>query len=174
MFLIYIFSGSLIFYVNNVLAGIFFLQLAKEWPKLIQLFANVEEIFVNDSYASLTRWSMKKKIRIISVVLLIFALSEHMVYFSSFLYDRYIQAEVCGWNIDNIAGHIITTHLSHIFAEIPYNIVNGIWFEYMNISFTFGWNFMDLFIIIVSVGIATRFQQLNERLEYFHGRVCEC
>ena len=151
--------------------GIFFLQLAKEWPKLIQLFSNVEEIFVNDSYASLTRWSMKKKIRIISIVLLIFALSEHLVYFSSFLYDRYIQAEVCGWNIDNIAGHIITTHLSHIFAEVPYNIFIGAWFEYMNVSHTFGWNFMDLFIIIVSVGIATRFQQLNERLEYFHGRV---
>ncbi|CAO1403359.1 unnamed protein product [Diamesa serratosioi] len=163
--------SSIIFMISNVLSGIFFLQLAKEWPRLIQLFASVEDIFVDDSYALLTRWSLKKKIRIISGVLLLFALTEHMVYFSSFLYDRYKQAEICEWNIDNIAGHIITTHLNHVFAKVPFNTITAIWFEYMNLSFTFGWNFMDLFIIIVSVGIATRFQQLNERLEYFHGRI---
>lgn len=164
--------GGVIFYSSTTMAGFFFLKLAKDWPKLIKLFAEVEEIFHYDSYRSSTRWSMKKKMRIISVVLLTLALAEHLCYFISFLYDRYQQAMICDLKIGDIAGYIITTQLNHIFAKVPFNLITAVWFEYMNISFTFGWNFMDLFIILVSVGIAYRFQQLNERLKYFHGRVC--
>lgn len=109
--------------------------------------------------------------RTISVVLLTLALAEHLCYFSSFLYDRYQQAKICDLKIGDIAGYIITSEMKHVFAEVPFNLITAVWFEYMNISFTFGWNFMDLFIILVSVGIAYRFQQLNERLKYFHGRV---
>ena len=153
------------------MAGLLFLNLAKDWPKLIKLFAEVEDIFHNDCYILSTRWPMKKKMRIISVVLLTLALAEHLIYFSSFLYDRYKQAQMCDLKIGDIAGYIITTQMSHVFTEVPFNLITAVLFEYMNISFTFGWNFMDLFIILVSVGIAYRFQQLNERLEYFHGRV---
>lgn len=148
-----------------------FLNLAKQWPKLIKLFAEVEDIFHNDCYRSKSRWPMEKKMRIVSVVLLTLALLEHLIYFSSFLYDRYIQAMLCDWEIGDIAGYLITTQMSHVFTEVPFNLITAVWFEYMNISFTFGWNFMDLFIILVSVGIAYRFHQLNERLKFFNGRV---
>ena len=43
--------------------------------------------------------------------------------------------------------------------------------EYMNISFTFVWSFTDIFIIIVSIAIASKFRKINERLEFFRGRV---
>ena len=166
--IIFTILGGVIFYSSTTIAGLLFLNLAKEWPKLVKLFAESEEVFYNDCS---TKWQMKKKIKIISVVLLTLALTEHLLFFSSFLYDRYIQVQTCDLEIEDIVGYVITTQMSHIFTEVPFNILTAIWFEYMNISFTFGWNFMDLFIILVSVGIAHRFQQLNERLEYFHERV---
>lgn len=41
----------------------------------------------------------------------------------------------------------------------------------MNISLTFNWSFIDLFIILLSLAISTKFKMINERLEFFKGRV---
>lgn len=41
----------------------------------------------------------------------------------------------------------------------------------MNVSLTFNWSFIDLFIIVLSIAIATKFQMINERLEFFRGKV---
>lgn len=37
-------------------------------------------------------------------------------------------------------------------------------FQWLNISMTFCWNYVDIFIIVVSIGLATRFNQINDRL----------
>lgn len=41
----------------------------------------------------------------------------------------------------------------------------------MNISLTFNWSFIDLFIILLSMAISTKFKMINERLEFFKGKV---
>lgn len=91
---------------------------------------------------------------------------------ASFLYDRYIQIDLCHWEIGSMFYYIATTHLGHIYDHaFPVNPMWVLWAEYMNVSLTFAWNFVDFFIIILSIGIASNFAKINARLEFFRGRV---
>jgi hypothetical protein len=100
----------------------------------------------------------------------------------------------CKWEIGSWFFYLATTHLRQIYAELPVNVWTVLWAgwvaflsmnnltssaflfrvffaEYMNITFTFVWSFLDLFIILISIAIAAKFQKINERLEFFKGRV---
>jgi gustatory receptor len=114
---------------------------------------------------------LKRKIRFIATVLLSLALYEHIMSWSSFLYERFFQMKACKWEIGSMFFYIATTHLRQIYAEIPATFYSVSWAEYMNVSFTFTWNFLDLLIIMISMGIAAKFQKINRRLEFFRGRV---
>lgn len=43
--------------------------------------------------------------------------------------------------------------------------------KWFNIVVTFAWSFMDLFVMIVSVGLAAQFKQLNTDLKRAKGQV---
>lgn len=92
---------------------------------------------------------------------------------ASFLNDRFIQIEKCKWEIGSYFYYLATYHLPQIYAELPVKIYTVLWAEYMNVSLTFAWNFIDLFIIIISLALAAQFDKINKRLEFFRGRVSE-
>lgn len=163
---------GVIFYLAGIFSGLFFFQLAKQWPDILRAFERVENTFNIEVYENNSSgWSMKKRIRVISWLLLFLALTEHLSSWSSFLYDRLIQIELCKWKIGSMFFYLATTHLYQIYAKLPVKVITVVWAEYMNISLTFAWNFIDLFIIIVSIGVASKFQKINKRLEFFRGRV---
>lgn len=152
--------------------AIFFFRLAVHWSDILHAFDKAEKIFQSENYSQLSSGSgLKRRIRLTSLILLLAALVEHMLAWASFLYDRITQERMCGWEIGSYFYYLATTHLGLIYAELPAKWPTVVWGEYMNVSFTFGWNFIDLFIIIVSMGVASKFKRINERLEYFRERV---
>lgn len=38
-------------------------------------------------------------------------------------------------------------------------------FQIVNFTFTFIWNYMDLFVVMISQGIAYRFEQISDRIK---------
>lgn len=40
-----------------------------------------------------------------------------------------------------------------------------------NVIATFCWNFMDLFVMIISIGLSSRFKQINKDLQRIKGQV---
>ena len=106
-------------------------------------------------------------------MVVVFALLEHSLSWYSFLHDRYVQATLCNWEIGSWFYYITSLHLSQIYKVFPVNTLTVSWAEYMNSSFTFAWNFVDLFIMVMSLSIATKFKMINERLEFFKRRVSD-
>lgn len=45
--------------------------------------------------------------------------------------------------------------------------------KWFNVVVTFVWSFMDLFVMIVSVGLASLFQQINLDLQQMKGKVIQ-
>lgn len=88
--------SGIVFYVSNVISGILFFKLATKWPHIVKFWCDKEEIF-HDSRYTLSGWSLKKRVYLVLGVALVSSLSEHLLYFSSFLYDRYMQAQICEW-----------------------------------------------------------------------------
>lgn len=164
-------TDGLTFYVAGFFGGIFFFRLAIEWSDILRAFEKVETIFQGESYPHNSGWNMKKRIRLTSFILLFFALIEHTMATASFLFDRFTQVQLCQWEIGSYFYYLATTHLGQIYAELPVNVLTVVWAEYMNISLTFAWNFIDVFIIVMSIGVASKFDRINKRLEYFRERV---
>lgn len=162
---------GIIFFITGFISAVFYFRLAQEWPEIMQSIAKNESIFQKFPYTHNPGWSVKKKIRVSSAVLLMFAVCEHTTAWTSFLYDRLTQSRVCNWEIGSYFYYLATTHAHQVYRQLPVNIWTVLWAEYMNASMTLIWSFNDLFIMIVSFRIASMFAKINNRLELYRGRV---
>lgn len=76
----------------------------------------------------------------------------------------------CPQTEDPIENFFILTN-QHLFIIFNYSIPLAIWGKVQNILCTFIWNYMDVFVMIVSIGLAAKFRQLNDNLFKFKGMV---
>lgn len=51
-----------------------------------------------------------------------------------------------------------------MFLIFPYSGALGSFVKFLNILATFAWSYTDLFVIIVSIGLASKFKKINEDL----------
>lgn len=58
-----------------------------------------------------------------------------------------------------------------IFYLFRYSTLLAWYAKFINITATFVWSFCDLFVIIISVGLATRFKQINDNMLMNKGKV---
>lgn len=58
-----------------------------------------------------------------------------------------------------------------VFSIIHYSLIIAIPLSFHNLILACAWNFMDLFIIILSKALSDKFKQLNERLSKVKGKV---
>lgn len=162
--------GGITFYCIAIASCITFFRVAAKWNELLYVFEHVEAIFNKNCY-TLSGWSLRKQVNCATSLMMTFGAIEHLFSWYSFLYDRIVQAHVCKWEIGSWFFYIATLHLVQIYKFFPVAVLTVIWAEYMNVSFTFTWNFIDLFIMIMSFSIASKFKMINERLEHFKGKV---
>ncbi|KAG6447960.1 hypothetical protein O3G_MSEX005246 [Manduca sexta] len=57
-----------------------------------------------------------------------------------------------------------------MFSIIPYNTALGFFSHFINLQCTFNWNFVDLFIICMSLYLVSRLEQVNKRIVAVKGR----
>lgn len=46
----------------------------------------------------------------------------------------------------------------------------GAWTKFLNIIATFAWSYTDLFVIVISIGLASKFEQINNDLRDIKGK----
>lgn len=79
-------------------------------------------------------------------------------------------ANVC-LDKDDLFKELFQVQLSHLFIIFPYSPWIAIVGKMVNVISTFCWNYMNLFIMIISAGLSTRFKQINEDLQRIKGEV---
>ena len=166
------FLGGIVFYCVGISSSFLYVRIAYRWNELLILFREVDNIFSKGPY-TLSGWSLRKRIRVLICIASIYAFCEHSIALYSFIHDRYVQATICHWEIGSWFYYITSLHLSQIYKVFPVNTLTVSWAEYTDLSFTFAWNFVDLFIMVMSLSIATKFRMLNKRLEFLKGRVSD-
>lgn len=86
-------------------------------------------------------------------------------------------------------SYFLESNFWFIFRRVKFNLPLGLMVEILNvifkvmrgnrevssarfqISYTFGWNYMELFVMMISLGLWTRFSQINNRLGEIKGKV---
>ncbi|KAG4072379.1 hypothetical protein HA402_004311 [Bradysia odoriphaga] len=153
-----------VFYSVCVFIGLLFLFLAQKWKNLAMIWHQREKIFLNLPYKE-CGWRLSTKIRITAGVILFLAIVEHIAAISNSVHNFYEIVRTCEANIDDAWKYFFLNEHPHVFMVLPYHFLLTILIEWAIISFTFGWNYIDTFIIITSIALATRFKQINQRLE---------
>jgi gustatory receptor len=70
---------------------------------------------------------------------------------------------------DPIKAFYISSY-PYIFTKIEYSGYLGSFVKFLNISASFSWSYTDLFVILVSIGLASKFRHINEHLAEFKGK----
>lgn len=91
---------------------------------------------------------------------------EHVFYYWNAIIATTINIEKC-----NLTGkvefwhHLFYRERAHIFDVIPHSMWYMPLFQVENFAFSMSASYIDILIISISLGITTRFCQLNDRLK---------
>jgi len=102
-------------------------------------------------------------------MILIF-LVEHSLYFVTALYKTHKHITICNLDVEYFE-HFFARERRHLLVLIDYNFGYFLLSEWLVISLTFCWNYADIFISLISICLAHRFNQINQRLAEMEGKV---
>lgn len=180
------YSSALSFYFVSVTGTICLLKLASKWDKLMKFWYEREKVFLEAPY-TIQGWTLNRKIRLWGVAFGVLSLSnklisstmcmfvdeiplfpvDHVLFLmNSFSINQNI-IDYCKVNESEFFHSYLIAYRYHLTKVIPYHIIQYPIYEWINILMTFSWNFIDLFIILISVALAMRFNQINFRVEKF-------
>ncbi|XP_055909610.1 gustatory receptor for sugar taste 64a-like [Eupeodes corollae] len=166
---------GIFFFSCGLSACVLFACLAGNWPELIKYWTKVEVVFLQPPYKQ-SNFSLKYKIRIAAAIVGVLYAVEHGLFFASDVFNYRMSKSMCHSEVPPSYRDYLTNHfMGYIFDHIYYHILISVPILILNSVFTFIWNYMDLFIILVSLGLAQRFQQIGERaLELSEKSVPQC
>ncbi|KAG7202791.1 hypothetical protein KM043_009958 [Ampulex compressa] len=158
---------SLVFYGTNLVAALLFLRLASQWPCLAITWEKLEREFTA-RHRKVSKTSLASRFKIMTAVVMAIALLEH----SFSILHGYISARECATvrGDPDIVGIYFQSQFPQVFSSISYSLWKGILVDVINILSTFSWNFVDLFLILLSVALVDQFRQLNSRLYSIRGK----
>lgn len=74
-------------------------------------------------------------------------------------------------NQEDPIKELLKASASEMFVFIEFSYWSALLGKFLNISATFVWNYMDLFVMMISLGFSSRFKQINDDLERIKGQV---
>ena len=80
------------------------------------------------------------------------------------LFNNQVIITNCNLNESEFLHSYLIAYRHHLTSVIPYHVAEFPIYEWVNILMTFSWHFIDLLIVIISIGLSTRFVQINHRL----------
>ncbi|KAI5707279.1 hypothetical protein M8J75_016302 [Diaphorina citri] len=153
---------DLMFFVNSILIYSLFTQLATKWARLMKAWQQLEWDMRAYGYPQ----DLAVRCKLVTFIFMFLAIVEHI----SFIITRIVDSTQCSDQIPLVKAYFLNVYHQTFFV-IPYSLPLAIFLALFNFILTCAWNFMDLFIIILSNALAIRFQQLNQRLASVRGKV---
>ncbi|XP_050540082.1 gustatory receptor for sugar taste 64f [Daktulosphaira vitifoliae] len=161
--LTYYSTVNIVFFGSSLVIYILFVQLAKEWPNIMRKWELAEREMRQFGHPLHTAL----KFKLLTSLIMVLAIFEHIASILKVV-DKAI-------NCSTDSANMFRVYFAVSFNQV-YSVVNFSWFialpiVFLNLIITCAWNFMDLFIIILSCALADRFKQLNQRLALVKGKV---
>lgn len=80
-------------------------------------------------------------------------------------------SHLCDPNQATPIENYFSKELEPLFWFLPFRPETAILGKFVNICTTFMWSYMDLFVMLIGVGLSSRFRQINESLLLKKGQV---
>ncbi|CAO1404050.1 unnamed protein product [Diamesa tonsa] len=166
------YAGGILFFVSSMARAIMLFQMARKWKTIMEVWTKCEQVFLKPPYKELKGWSLSMRIRVIGIFIILMSCTEHFMYMSTSMYENYLKLTYCNDATypDDFFKNYIATNRPHLLHDIPYSAWELPLYECVNVLLTFTWNFVDLFIILISIALCTRFNQLSARIIQARGK----
>ncbi|XP_033242686.1 gustatory receptor for sugar taste 64e isoform X2 [Drosophila miranda] len=151
---------TMVFYGSIFLISMSFLQLARRWPAIAQEWQAVETKLPPLRLAK-ERRSLAHHIKMITLVATTCSLVEHLLSMTSTMTYSVACPHWPGHPVDNFLYFNFAT----VFHFVDYSTFLGLLGKVINVLSTFAWNFNDIFVMAVSVALASRFRHLNDYMQ---------
>lgn len=161
---------GLIFFSYTATCTIIFLNIARNWPQIMSMWSEIDKKFTKTPYKAYN-WKLSTKLGVTAITLITLAFLEHFLFLANCIYNQYADAKIKNIKVDDPVSYFFNNQFGFLYTHLPFSIPMAFFNEIMNITFTFGWNYMELFVMLISLGLSTRFQQINERINKFCGKV---
>lgn len=160
---------GIVFFLINFLICILFFQFSMQFGDLLVQWTATERRLDKCGFVENPKcWPMKKKLRVFLLVASVLALVEHLFSLADHYTKLNHRIEVCNSTSGSLMEDFITHHISYLYPSVlTYNWFFGILSEYVNFTCTVYWNFASLFIIIVSIGLASNFDKINNKIKLY-------
>ncbi|KAL5291371.1 Gr64a family protein [Megaselia abdita] len=158
-------ATTLIFHSMGLLAYLGFFHLASKWQHIITKWLKMENKFLRHPYTSKDSLSLRRKVIMTSAVIAVLSLAEHSLFQGCMIYGFIDRRNVCGKETEEEPIAVfLKERFPYMFHAIPHIVF--LWInQYVSFIGTVVWNFLDLFIIIIAIGIKTRFKQLYDYMK---------
>lgn len=153
---------TLVFYITNLLSFITFIQLSTKWPRLMAKWHEIEKKLPHQIDTS----RMYSKMRTTTILILSLSAIEHILSIIS-SFDAVMDCP----KIKNIFQAYFVHNFPQIFTFFRYSHLLGVYVKFIHITSTFVWSFADLFIMMISCGLASMFYRINEKMREDKGKV---
>ncbi|XP_026821627.1 gustatory receptor for sugar taste 64f-like isoform X1 [Rhopalosiphum maidis] len=161
--LTYYSTGEIMFFGSSLVIYIIFIHLAREWPKVMEKWELMEREMRQFGYPP----KMAFKFKILTSIVMVLAIIEH----SASVLTGIMKAIPCSTGGLDIFRAYFSMSFRQVFTLINYSLVIAIPLGLFNFMLACAWNYMDLFIIILSSALADKFKQLNQKLASVKGKV---
>jgi gustatory receptor len=101
---------------------------------------------------------------------LLLAFMDHTLPMGPVILERVNEAEVCNSTKTNLIDNLAKKYLAFAFDVIEYNRFYAIIVAYFDVSFNLCWNFFDIFLMMISIGLSYNYERINNRIEFFRER----
>ncbi|XP_063709045.1 gustatory receptor for sugar taste 64e-like [Culicoides brevitarsis] len=146
------FTSSLLIYSNFVLV-------AKRWKELHQFWEHTEWLLASQIRAGYNKKILQRKIFFIAFVILGVAIVEQIL-------DEitgYYRTHEC-WDVRNRLEAFFKQFFPEFFFIVPYSIGTGLFATFVHFFCMISRNFVDLFLIAVSLALREQFQIINDAI----------
>ncbi|KAG5877487.1 hypothetical protein JTB14_038206 [Gonioctena quinquepunctata] len=149
---------SPLFYFNVSGVIVISMKIARAWPKFMSKVFSEETNFIR-KYNMKT--NLKAKINITVLVATIAVTVEHVLSTVNFIFSN-----ECGNDAEGFEKYA-RKHFHFVFGYFTYNTFLAVILVIMSWIATYIWNFGDLLIVVMSILLTSRFEQMKEKITWY-------
>ncbi|XP_033610194.1 gustatory receptor for sugar taste 64e isoform X2 [Cryptotermes secundus] len=151
-------SATVVLYTLGLSCCFCFMSLARRWPRLEELWQRTEHEQIQYGYPR----NLYLRIRIMSAVTLAIALGEHFLA----KYTVICTVALCSDKKRDLLQLYWLMNYRFVFEFVQFSLPLAFLCEIVNFFASFYWNFIDLFVIVLSMALSSRFRLLNSLLKF--------
>lgn len=129
-----------------------------------------EKIFLIPPYSNKMRGNFVFKTQVVAVVIIVLSIVDHYIYLTSAIEKVEAQMKLCDLTKRDFWKILYVNERQVFFTVLPYHSWQIPFLEWYEVTKTMCWTFSEVFVIAVASTLATRFEQLTNRLKFFESR----